>query len=239
MGFRLELIFQEEKKKMDETVSHEGHKRRLPPWMLGVVAVKSESKEVTDTIIKEEKGVGSPSQQAKSRARRTARIEKEVPISRKVDSDLDGSSLLVKCESKRSKRKVVKQEVKCDDNTQEGKDDLEVGESSLVVKCESKRTKRKVGRQEEASHNGDTGEAAFEKREYGEVGRTIKESDPRKRRMTKSSGFESNEEIEDPSLNEDDGDLTMEDLMSIAKEVILFSLTRSTSSALSLFKTLQ
>ncbi|KAM7463313.1 hypothetical protein LguiA_031434 [Lonicera macranthoides] len=205
---------------MDETVSHEGQKRRLPPWMLGVAAVESKGKEVTDIVIKEKKGVGSRSLQANSRAIRTARIEKEVPISRKVDSDLDGSSLLAKCELKRTKRKVIKQEVKCDGNTQEGKYDLQVGEPSLVVKCESKRTKRKVGRQEEASHIGDTGEAAFEKREYGEVGRTVKESASRKRRKTKRSGFESDEEIEGPSSNEDDGDLTMEDLMSIAKEFV-------------------
>jgi hypothetical protein len=172
----------------------EGQKRRLPSWMLGVASSKSEIKEEKVTVVNQE------DPQAKSRARRAARLEKEALVAHEDDQDPDshGSSLLVKCESKKKKREVTKKEGISDVSTQQTEVGLELDES--------KRSKRKKGIREESCDD--------------EVGGRYKPSAPKKRRTVKKPFENSFEESEDLSSKEDDEDLTLEDLMSIAKEIV-------------------
>lgn len=99
---------------------------------------------------------------------------------------------------------------------------LEVN-SCFLTKCETKRRKRKPGRCD-GDCDGNIPEIGFERRMYNGLGRTVQESEPLKRRKATCFRSGSSEESKIPSPSEEDGELTMEDLMSIAEEVVCFSL---------------
>lgn len=201
---------------MDGTVTNEGRKRRLPLWMLGVAGAdqvsKSENGDVSDVVIIEQERIETQGQLTKSKATRTARQRqgKEIllPVPDKEALNVDESCLLVKCEKKRTKRKATRKDASCDNN------DTETG-------CEKRKTRGGV-RHSGPPKRQKAKSSAFESGEEIEVSssRTVRQSNARERQKEKLSGFESSEEIEVPSPNEDEGDLTMEDLMSIAKEFV-------------------
>ena len=92
--------------------------------------------------------------------------------------------------------------------------------SCAVVKCGTKRRRKKINQEEDADSNFEDRETIAEQKRGNRCGRKVQKFAPRK---AKSSMSESSEEIKAPSPGENDGELTLDDLMSIAHEVIFFS----------------
>ncbi|CAK9162785.1 unnamed protein product [Ilex paraguariensis] len=85
----------------------------------------------------------------------------------------------------------------------------------------TKKRRRRTGQKETVDCDGDNVcKSGFEKRKRGRVVARVREAAPRKIRKLKSVEPASSEEIEVPSPSEDDGDLTMDDLMNIATEYV-------------------
>uniref|UniRef100_A0A5B7CBJ5 Uncharacterized protein n=1 Tax=Davidia involucrata TaxID=16924 RepID=A0A5B7CBJ5_DAVIN len=209
-------------------VPNEGRKRRLPLWMLGVAAADQASKS-------EENGNGNEDNPDEGIADGSCQ-----PKSKVGDEPLEEDSCLFgKCEKKRRKRKLSRPHAGCDSSVREkgddnkdnpdkriasqsnqpeskgGKEPLEA-DSCLLVECETKRRRRKLS----AGSDNNAHETGFEKKRGNGVDRAVRESAAQKRRKAKSFRLESSEEIEIPSPSEDDGELTMEDLMNIAEEYV-------------------
>ena len=183
---------------MDGNVN-ESNKRRLPLWMLGVPGAdqvkKSRKGDVLNVDKKEKGGNSGECKVKKSRRARSAQCDNEVATP---------------CE-----------------------DFLDDEESNVVVKRQRVTRKRK----DVESTSTDAVEAVIEKKSKRNVGRkTIQKSANSRREKRKSKGFESTEDVEVESKDlegcddiddieaaspkEDDVDLTMDDLISIANEVI-------------------
>lgn len=97
---------------------------------------------------------------------------------------------------------------------------LEV-DSCLLVKCERKKRGRKLIEQEdEGGCDAEVLEIADDKKRSNRGGRKGQKRPRGKRGVADGLMRESIEEIENPSAGEDDGELTMDDLMSIAQEYI-------------------
>lgn len=89
-----------------------------------------------------------------------------------------------------------------------------------MVKCKTVKRKRKGGQKDGFPNSNDIQETGFDKRKRGGSGRTVQKSARGRRGKAESLGIESSEDIEVASSNEDDEDLTLEDLLSIAKEFV-------------------
>ncbi|KAA8532305.1 hypothetical protein F0562_032338 [Nyssa sinensis] len=225
------LTEKKQKEKMDGVVPDEGRKRRLPLWMLGVAAADQVRKtEVNGNVNGDipDEGIADRSCQPKLKV---------------GEEPLEDSSLFGKCEKRRRKRKLIRPDAGCDssvrgkgsekedvnkDNPDQrigsqsnepklkaGKEPLDV-DSCLLAECETKRRKRKLSKQNDSKAH----ETGFEKKRGDRVGRAARESVAQNRQKVKSFRFESREEIEISSPSEDDGELTMEDLMNIAEEYL-------------------
>jgi len=95
---------------------------------------------------------------------------------------------------------------------------------SVLVKCETRRKKREFVEKDEIERHNIEQEVVVGKRKRGRARRKEEERDPSRNKEEKSYEFESNNENQAPSDDEEDEDLTVDDLLSIAKEVILFSM---------------
>lgn len=85
---------------------------------------------------------------------------------------------------------------------------------SILVKCETRRKKRGFVEKDHGQ------ELVVEKRKRGRAGRKDEEHGPSTNNEEKSYEFESNNENQVPSDDEEDEDLTMDDLLSIAEEFV-------------------
>ncbi|KAI3728487.1 hypothetical protein L6452_17124 [Arctium lappa] len=91
---------------------------------------------------------------------------------------------------------------------------------SFLVKCETRRKKRGfVEKDVIESHNPEQ-EVVVENRKRGRARRKDEEHDLSRNKEEKSCEFESNNENQAPSDDEEDEDLTIDDLLSIAKEFV-------------------
>lgn len=108
--------------------------------------------------------------------------------------------------------------------------DKSLKNSHCLAKCNSKRRKRK-SKQQNADCDGNIPEALPE--EENGFGRKVPTD--RKRRKTKFSGFDS-EKLEVQPSNDDDVELTVEDLMNIAEEVIFSFLNAKEKSVKNFLK---
>lgn len=90
----------------------------------------------------------------------------------------------------------------------------------LLTKCESKKRRKKLCHEEDVGSDSEFCETVFEKKRCTRGGRKTRECARQKQQEAKSLRSESSEEIENSSPGEGDGELTMEDLMSIAQEYV-------------------
>ncbi|XP_059649848.1 uncharacterized protein LOC132295571 [Cornus florida] len=94
-------------------------------------------------------------------------------------------------------------------------------DSCLPATRETKRRKRKLSQSIDGDCDSNICENGMaKKKNVGVRGALVKVSAPRKGRKAKSSTVESSEDVDNPSPSDDEGELTVEDLMSIAKEYI-------------------
>lgn len=191
---------------MDGIVLDGCKKRRLPLWMLGVSAA--------DQVKKSKKGDLND----------VDKIEKEE------------TALEYKAKKSRGRRWSAQ-----DDNevTTSCEDALDDEQSNIVLKRQRVTRKKKAAKKDVVSTSSDAEEAVIEKEGKCNVGqKVVQNSVGRRREKRKSKGFdssedimvesrnlESSEDIEAALLNEDDEDLTMDDLISIANEVISLIIT--------------
>ncbi|XP_071702388.1 uncharacterized protein [Rutidosis leptorrhynchoides] len=91
-------------------------------------------------------------------------------------------------------------------------------DESMLVKCETKR-KRRGSVEEDAIECRDHEEEVVEKRKQKKVGRKVEDQSLRKK-MVNEDAFENGDECQGFTCDEDDEELTMEDLISIAKEFV-------------------
>ncbi|KAK1385348.1 hypothetical protein POM88_023083 [Heracleum sosnowskyi] len=181
---------------MDGVVVDESKKRRLPSWMLGVSGadqVKKSRKEGSNDVDK---------------------IGKEENV------------LVCKAKKARARRAV-----KCDNEVGDRCEDVE---DNVVVKRQRVTRKKKDVRKDVVSASSDAEEVVMEEKSKRNVGRkavqksVIMRSEKRKSKgfgsrediEVESKGLESSEDIEAASPNEDDEDLNMDDLISIANEFV-------------------
>lgn len=90
--------------------------------------------------------------------------------------------------------------------------------SHFLVKCETKR-KRKAS-QQDANSDGIITETVTEKKKDNGVGRKVREPTARKRQKAKDSELGRGEDFDIQPPNDDDVELTMDDLMTIAEEYV-------------------
>ncbi|KAJ0740569.1 hypothetical protein HanOQP8_Chr06g0218231 [Helianthus annuus] len=103
-------------------------------------------------------------------------------------------------------------------------------DESLLVKCETKRKKRGFVEKDvvdghDHDHDRDHDqEVNVEKRKRARVKRKAEEPEPSRKKSEKRIEFDngSGSETQSLSCDEEDDDLTMEDVLSIAKEVTIF-----------------
>ncbi|ONI32003.1 hypothetical protein PRUPE_1G344100 [Prunus persica] len=180
--------------------SDDGSRRRLPQWMLGISSA--------------------------GQVRKPSNGKEEGPASYETETLGENSHVLVKCETKRRKKKSTEQEEKCSGlgrrkvqesgapERQKAKETL--GENShVLVKCEAKRRKRNSNEQD-AECDG----TFPEKNCNGHGRRKVQESDAPKKEKAKGSSCGSDEELEVRTWTDDDVELTVEDLVIIAEEYI-------------------
>ncbi|KAL7001488.1 hypothetical protein U1Q18_002640 [Sarracenia purpurea var. burkii] len=91
-------------------------------------------------------------------------------------------------------------------------------ESCFLAKCEAKKQRWRLKQEDEACRNSDVHEATARKKRGSRGGKNLQARSRQKQRRAESLIVENSEKIETLSPDEDDGELTMEDLMSIAKE---------------------
>lgn len=90
--------------------------------------------------------------------------------------------------------------------------------SDFPVKCETKRKRKSSNR--DANFDSIITETVSGKKKYNGRGRKVQETAASRRRKAKGSDFGSGEEFEVQPPNDDGVELTMDDLMVIAEEVI-------------------
>ena len=83
--------------------------------------------------------------------------------------------------------------------------------------------RKNINQEENAGTDFENLETAAEPKRSNRGGRKVWKCALRKQRKVESSRSKSSEEIEAPSPGENHGELTVDDLMSIAHEVIFFS----------------
>ncbi|KAI5353475.1 hypothetical protein L3X38_006369 [Prunus dulcis] len=189
--------------------SDDGSRRRLPQWMLGISSA--------------------------GQARKPSNGKEEGPASYETETLGENSHILVKCETKRRKRKSAEQDADYEANVPENKCSglgrrkvqesgaperqkakETLGENShVLVKCETKRRKRNSNEQD-AECDG----TFPEKNCNGHGRRKVQESDAPKKEKAKGSSCGSDEELEVRTWTDDDVELTVEDLVIIAEEYI-------------------
>lgn len=97
-------------------------------------------------------------------------------------------------------------------------------DKSFLVKCETKRKRRGVVEKDVIECRDHEEEVVVvEKRKRGMVGRKVDDQSLRKKKR-KEDTYENGNENQASSRDEEEDDLTMEDLLSIAKEVTLFNI---------------
>ena len=102
-------------------------------------------------------------------------------------------------------------------------EELSEANSCALVKCGTERQRKNINQEEDAGSDFENLETAAEQKRSNRGGRKVRKCALRKQRKAESSRSKSSEEIEAPSPGENDGELTVDDLMSIAHEVIFFS----------------
>lgn len=185
---------------MDGVVVEESKKRKLPSWMLGVSGAdqvkKSRKGGLNDVDKVEKKETALECKAKKSRARRSAKCDNEVgdPCEDVLD-DVDDNVVVKRQRVTRKKRAVRKDVVSASSDAEE-----------VVIEEKSKRIVSRKAIQKLVSRWSEKRKSnGFESSEDIEV---------------ESKGLESNEDIEAASPNEDDEDLNMDDLISIANEFV-------------------
>ncbi|KAI7746609.1 hypothetical protein M8C21_029413 [Ambrosia artemisiifolia] len=93
-------------------------------------------------------------------------------------------------------------------------------DESLLVKCQTKRKKRRVVVKDMVDGHDSDREVNVEKRKRGRVKRKVEEPEPSRKKIKKSYEIDSGSETEALSCDEEDDDLTMDDVLSIAKEFV-------------------
>ncbi|PQM32774.1 uncharacterized protein Pyn_35834 [Prunus yedoensis var. nudiflora] len=155
--------------------SDDGSRRRLPQWMLGLSSA--------------------------GQVRKPSNGKEEGPASNETETLGENSRVLVKCETKRRKRKSIKQDADYEAKFPENKCS-DLGEEkfrSLDAECD--------GTFPEKNCNG-----------HGR--RKVQESDALKKEKAKGSSCGNDEELEVRTSTDDDVELTVEDLVIIAEEYI-------------------
>ncbi|KAI3787318.1 hypothetical protein L1987_41701 [Smallanthus sonchifolius] len=104
------------------------------------------------------------------------------------------------------------------------KEDCLSSDKNVLVKCETKRRKRGFVEKDVVECRDPDQEVDVEKRMRGRVRRKAEESDPVRKKSEKSYEFDSSNDNRTLSCDEEgDDDLTMDDVLSIAKEGFFFS----------------
>ncbi|GFS36780.1 hypothetical protein Acr_00g0047990 [Actinidia rufa] len=99
-------------------------------------------------------------------------------------------------------------------------EELSEANSCALVKCGTERQRENINQEEDAGSDFENLETAAEQKRSNRGGRKVRKCALRKQRKAESSRSKSSEEIEAPSPGENDGELTVDDLMSIAHEYI-------------------
>ncbi|KAL8208178.1 hypothetical protein R6Q57_007590 [Mikania cordata] len=94
------------------------------------------------------------------------------------------------------------------------------GDRSFIVKCETKRKKRRTVEKGVIEYHDPDQEVGFDKRKQGRDKGKVEESDPSRKKNKKNYEFDSGNEDHASSCDESDDDLTMDDVLSIAKEFV-------------------
>lgn len=222
----------------------DGSRRRLPQWMLGISSGVQVSKP--------------------SNVKENGKELLEGTQSHENETLEENPHVLVKCETKRRKRKSTEQDADFQDDVPEtvaekkrnGRGRRKVQEpavpkrrktkdpgegiqlqeketleenSHFLTKCETKRRKSKSDEQD-AEFDGIFPETFAEKKCKGLGRRKVRESDAPKRQKLKGSSCGSDEEQEVRTSTVDDVELTVEDLVIIAEEVIFSLILKRTDS---------
>lgn len=96
-------------------------------------------------------------------------------------------------------------------------------DKNMLVKCETKRRKRRLVEKDVIECRDPDQEVGVQKRKGGRVRVKSEESGPARKENEKSFEFDGGNNNLALSCDEEDDDLTMDDVLSIAKEVIFFS----------------
>lgn len=196
---------------MNGVFVEESKKRRLPSWMLGVSGA--------DQVKKSRKGDLND----------VDKVENEEKV--------------LECKAKKS---IARRSAKCDNEVAAPcVDILDDVEDNVAEKRQRVTRKRKAVRNDVVTASSDAEEVVIEKKSKRNVGqKAVQKSVSRRSEKRNSKGYESSEDIEVESKglesredieaalpNEDDEDLNMDDLISIANEVIslLFTIERSST----------
>lgn len=136
------------------------------------------------------------------------KVTSKKPIDLDENNDLTNEEVSVVTESTKPKAKRVTRK-----NTND--------EKSFLVKCETKRKKKEFVEKDVAeSRDLDQQEVVVEKRKRVRVSRIVEERKPLRKDKEKDCELDSSYEDQDLSCDEEDDDLTMEDVLSIAKEFV-------------------
>ncbi|MCL7049446.1 hypothetical protein MKW94_024678 [Papaver nudicaule] len=170
-----------------------GNKRQLPSWMLGVTKT-----EQTEKPSKRKNGK-IPSLETQNVVPKVLK-PRRIPLARNLEKEVDsalkvGSNVLVKCRTR--KRKTVSERLDLDDE-----DDEVVGEDKVVIDDD-------IGVRKTRS-----------KKRVDEVGSEIQLSTTSKKRNRKATEMGDRDECLVSSPCEEDEELTVEDLMTIAQEYV-------------------
>ncbi|KAI3694099.1 hypothetical protein L1987_77059 [Smallanthus sonchifolius] len=135
------------------------------------------------------------------------------PLEADASSVVTGDEVSVVTKSTKPKAKGV---------TQNHKKDVSLSsDKNVIVKCETKRKKRGFVEKDVVECRDPDQEVDVEKRKRGRVRRKAEESDRVRKKSEKSYEFDSGNDNQTLSCEEEgDDDLTMDDVLSIAKEFV-------------------